>query len=53
MAQKKKFFNIDARLGNDFIHRLTNEAQVVLRVELTDFDNVMVVAEYSTFRCES
>ena len=36
--------------GNDFIHRITNEGPVVLRVELSDFDNVVVVAEYSTFR---
>ena len=38
--------------GNDFIHRITNEGPVVLRVELSDFDNVVVVAEYSTFRLE-
>ena len=37
--------------GNDFIHKITNQADpVVLRVELADFDNVTVIAEYSTFR---
>ncbi len=36
--------------GNDFIHKISNQAPVVLRVELADFDNVTVVAEYSTFR---
>ena len=38
-------------MGNDFIHRITTEvAQVVLRVELTDFENVLAVSEYYTFR---
>ena len=36
--------------GNDYIHQMTNQAPVVLRIELVDFDNVTAIAEYSTFR---
>ena len=52
LAAKSGFGDLYAEFwfGNDFIHRITNEGPVVLRVELSDFDNVVVVAEYSTFR---
>ncbi|XP_046649622.1 uncharacterized protein LOC124340891 isoform X2 [Daphnia pulicaria] len=39
--------------GNDFIHRLTNEHDVVLRVELWDFEDGHVYADYESFRVDS
>lgn len=38
--------------GNDFIHRLTYEATVTLRIELEDFENNFAFAEYSHFRLD-
>ncbi|XP_015512430.2 uncharacterized protein LOC107218903 isoform X1 [Neodiprion lecontei] len=40
-------------LGNEYIHRLTYEADVVLRVELEDWKAVTAWAEYSTFRVDA
>lgn len=42
--------NKDFWFGNDFIHQLTHENDMVLRVELEDFDGNMVWAEYSMFK---
>lgn len=39
--------------GNDYIHRLTNKAPTVLRIELEDFAGNQVFAEYSKFRIEN
>ena len=37
-------------LGNDNLHRLTANADVILRIELEDFDGGITYAEYSTFK---
>ena len=37
-------------LGLEFIHRLTNESDSELRVELEDWDGVRVYAKYSSFK---
>jgi len=49
------FGNLDRQFwfGNDFIHRLTNENDVALRVELWDFDHGYVYADYESFRVDS
>lgn len=39
--------------GNDFIHRLTYQKEMILRVELESFSNKKVWAEYSSFRVGS
>lgn len=36
--------------GNDFIHKLTHEKDMVLRIELEDFDGNMTWAEFSVFK---
>uniref|UniRef100_A0A182PGU2 Fibrinogen C-terminal domain-containing protein n=1 Tax=Anopheles epiroticus TaxID=199890 RepID=A0A182PGU2_9DIPT len=40
-------------MGNDFIHRLSYDDNVELRVELEDFDGNRAYAGYGTFRIES
>ncbi|XP_044049805.1 muscle M-line assembly protein unc-89-like [Siniperca chuatsi] len=40
-------------LGNNMIHLLTRDRDMVLRVELEDFDGVMEYAEYEQFRVAS
>ncbi|XP_076589215.1 uncharacterized protein LOC143322145 [Chaetodon auriga] len=40
-------------LGNNMIHLLTRDRDMVLRVELEDFDGVMEHAEYEQFRVAS
>jgi len=42
-------------VGNDFLHKLTtmNARSYNLRVDLQDFDNIAVYAEYSGFEVES
>lgn len=40
-------------LGNNMIHLLTRERDMVLRVELEDFDGVMEYAEYEQFKVAS
>ncbi|GAA6217667.1 proteoglycan 4-like [Lates japonicus] len=40
-------------LGNNMIHLLTRDRDVVLRVELEDFDGVMEYAEYEQFKVAS
>ncbi|KAL6106915.1 fgl2 [Pungitius sinensis] len=40
-------------LGNNMIHLLTRDRDMVLRVELEDFDGVMEYAEYEHFRVAS
>ncbi|XP_049285769.1 angiopoietin-2-like [Anopheles funestus] len=40
-------------LGNDFIHRLSYDDNVELRVELEDFEGNKAYAEYGAFRIES
>ena len=37
-------------LGNDNIHRLTNANDVMLRVDLEDFEGSITFAEYNTFK---
>ena len=37
-------------LGNDNLHRLTAADNVILRVDLEDFDGDMGYAEYTTFK---
>ncbi|XP_067012693.2 uncharacterized protein [Anabrus simplex] len=39
--------------GNDFIHRLTTQKDMILRIELESFDGKMAWAEYSNFRVAS
>nr|CAD7396818.1 unnamed protein product [Timema poppensis] len=39
--------------GNDFIHRLTSEREVELRVELEAFNGSTAWAQYNTFRVDS
>ncbi|XP_049853792.1 uncharacterized protein LOC126335000 isoform X2 [Schistocerca gregaria] len=36
--------------GNDFLHRLTHEKEMMLRIELEAFDGRTAWAEYNTFR---
>lgn len=36
--------------GNDFIHRLSEETELVLRIELEDFDGNTAWAQYTTFK---
>ncbi|XP_024942556.1 uncharacterized protein LOC107269500 isoform X2 [Cephus cinctus] len=38
--------------GNEYIHRLTYENDVVLRIELEDWEGVTAWAEYSVFRVD-
>uniref|UniRef100_A0A1S4GCF9 Fibrinogen C-terminal domain-containing protein n=2 Tax=Anopheles gambiae TaxID=7165 RepID=A0A1S4GCF9_ANOGA len=40
-------------LGNDFIHRLSYDDNVELRIELEDFEGQRAYAGYGTFRMES
>ncbi|XP_026469522.1 uncharacterized protein LOC113373442 [Ctenocephalides felis] len=42
--------NEDFWMGNEYIHRLTNEQEVTLRIELDDFEGHRAWAEYSRFR---
>ena len=37
-------------LGNDNLHRLTATDDVILRIDLEDFDGNMTYAEYTTFK---
>ena len=37
-------------LGNDNLHRLTANADVILRIDLEDFEGNITYAEYSTFK---
>ena len=37
-------------LGNDNLHRLTNANDVMLRVDLEDFEGSITFAEYNTFK---
>ena len=37
-------------LGNDNLHRLTTNPDVILRIDLEDFDGNITYAEYSTFK---
>ena len=36
-------------IGNDILHALTKQSPQILRVDLTDFDNITAYAEYKTF----
>ena len=42
--------NGDFWLGNDNIHRLTASRDIMLRVDLEDFDGNITYAEYTTFQ---
>nr|XP_023015878.1 fibrinogen alpha-2 chain-like [Leptinotarsa decemlineata] len=50
-AYKYGFGNLhqDFWIGNEFLHKFSNDYNLVLRIELGDFDNNMVWAEYDTF----
>ena len=37
-------------LGNDYLHCLTASADVMLRVDMEDFDDNITYAEYTTFQ---
>lgn len=43
----------DFWIGNDFIHKLTYQENMVLRVEFETFNGKEAWMEYSTFRIES
>ena len=48
---QKQVWNSERRiLGNDDLHRLTVADDIMLRVDLEDFDGVIRYAEYSTFK---
>ncbi|PFX32334.1 Ryncolin-1 [Stylophora pistillata] len=51
-SYKKGFGNLNSEfwLGNDYIHRLTVTDDVMLRVDLEDFDGNVTYAEYTTFK---
>ena len=50
-AYKKGFGNLNGEfwLGNDNLHRLTATTDVMLRVDLEDFDGNVTYAEYKAF----
>lgn len=41
------YLDKDFWFGNDFIHKITNDKDMILRIELEDFDGNTVWAEYS------
>ena len=51
-SYKNGFGNLSGELwlGNDNLHRLTVADDVILRVDLEDFENDIRYAEYSTFK---
>ena len=51
-SYKNGFGNLSGEfwLGNDNIHRLTDSDDVILRVELEDFEGNITYAEYTTFK---
>ena len=51
-AYKEGFgsFSGEFWLGNDNLHRLTNANDVMLRVDLEDFEESITYAEYKTFK---
>jgi len=51
-SYKNGFGNLNSEfwLGNDNLHRLTDTGDVMLRVDLEDFDGNFTYAEYSTFK---
>lgn len=51
-SYKKGFGNLNGEfwLGNDNIHRFTAADDVMLRVDLEDFDSNVTYAEYTTFK---
>ena len=51
-SYKNGFGNLSGEfwLGNDNLHRLTASADVMLRVDLEDFDGNITYAEYTTFQ---
>ena len=51
-SYKNGFGNLSGEfwLGNDNIHRLTDSDDVMLRVDLQDFEGYITYAEYTTFK---
>ena len=51
-SYKNGFGNLSGEfwLGNDNIHRLTDSEDVILRVDLEDFEGNITYAEYTTFK---
>ena len=51
-SYKNGFGNLNGEfwLGNDNIHRLTDSDDVMLRVDLQDFEGNITYAEYTTFK---
>ena len=51
-AYKEGFGSLSGEfwLGNDNLHRLTNANDVMLRVDLEDFEGNITYAEYKTFK---
>ena len=51
-SYKSGFGNLNGEfwLGNENLHRLTSANEVILRVDLEDFDGDIRYAEYSTFQ---
>ena len=51
-SYKNGFGNLSGEfwLGNDNIHRLTDSDDVMLRVDLQDFEGNITYAEYTTFK---
>ena len=51
-SYKNGFGNLSGEfwLGNDNIHRLTDSDDVMLRVDLEDFEGNITYAEYTTFK---
>ncbi|KAG5871981.1 hypothetical protein JTB14_003106 [Gonioctena quinquepunctata] len=45
--------NQDFWIGNEFLHNISREFNLVLRIELGDFENNMAWAEYDTFSVAS
>lgn len=52
---KNGFGNLDSEFwyGNDFIHRLTYDDDMELRIELESWDNRRIAFEYDVFRVDS
>ena len=52
VSYKNGFGNLNGEfwLGNDNVHRLTDSDDVMLRVDLEDFEGNIAYAEYTTFK---
>ena len=50
-SYKKGFGNLEGEfwLGNDYVHRLTESASMVFRIDMEDYEGDRRFAEYTTF----